>query len=261
VPASIRTGGYCWDLTEASGNRAEAWAGVKTLTAVNAPSRGAGLVGNTLGMSAFSTAASSQALNLADNADISTGDIAFTVSCWANPSVLANAIILDKTDEYRLGVDAASKPYAKTGDTDTATAADATTAGAWILVSGGHDAPAGKTWVSVNGGARVETNQTSAPADTANGLRIFSTSAGGSYWPGAVDACGLWKKNVTDATLLALYAAGVGVEWPWSTIAYLFQPSTQWADMPTVDKQRAIWLKTGVLVPEAMFPSRKVYVR
>jgi hypothetical protein len=255
----------CWDLTEASGTRAESGIGscgaTCDLTAVNAPGRAPGLVTNGLGLSASSLSSLSQALSIADNADISVGDESFTVACWVNPSVLGSKIIIDKTDEYRLGVDAASKPYAKTGTTDTATWGAATTAGTWIFVAGGHDAGLNKTWVSVNGATRVTTNETAAPADTANDLKIFSTSAGGSYWDGSVDGCAFWKRTVADSTLLALYNAGAGVEYPWTGVASILFPGAQWASVPVYDRQGIIYSKTGVVVPGFMFPSRKVAVR
>lgn len=256
----------CWNLEEASGTRVESGIGSCgascDLTAVNSPTRTVGFVGGALGLGAFSVSGSSQALSLADNADVSVGDEDFTVACWANPTVLGDKIILDKTNEYRLGIDAANKPYAKTGTTDTATWTGATTAGTWVFVAGGHDATGNTTWVSVNGAARVTTAETAAPADTANALRLFSTSAGGSYWDGAVDGCFLWKKNVPDATLSALYAAGVGVEYPWSLIAGLLTDTGQrWADLSIPVRQRIVYAKTGVAVPESMFPSREVSFR
>ena len=256
----------CWELDEASGARDD-YLGTNDLTAVNTPTRVVGLAGNTMGMSAFSIAASTQALNLNDNADISISDEDYTVACWANSSALANTIIIDKTDEYRLGADASSKPYAKMGDTDTATWADAATANTWMLVAGGFDSVNSKAWVSMNGGTRVEAAETSTPVDTANALRIFSTSAGGSYWAGAVDACALWKRNVSDAGLLAWYASGIGVEYSasaWGAITagiFDFDRGLQWADRSTEEKQWAILKTHGVWIPASMMPSRKVYVR
>jgi hypothetical protein len=267
LPSVLRTNLVaCWDLDEASGTRvASVSAGAScttdcNLTAVNTPGRAAGLVQGTMGMSAYGVAASSQTLSVDDSADISTGNISFTAACWVNPATLANSIILDKTDEYRLGLSATSKFYAKTGSTDTATWATATTAGTWSLVAGGHNSDH-TTWVGVNGAARVTTAETAAPADTGNALRIFSTSAGGSYFTGAVDACGFWKRNLDETQLTALYAAGAGVEYPWSSIASLFDISTPWASLPTEDKQRIIYAKYGVYIPSAMFPSHRVFVR
>lgn len=264
LPLSLPAPVACWDLNEASGTRAASTSARASCTtncdlgATNAPTRVLGLAkAPTLGMGAYAISTSSQALSLADNADISTGDVTFTAACWALSNSLGNKFVLDKTDEYRLGLDASNKWFAKTGTTDTATDSGAATVDTWYLVAGGYNGT--QTWLSVNGATKVTTAKTVAPTDTANALRVFSTSAGGNYWDGAADACGFWKgSELSTAQLTAWYAGGSGVEYPWSSIAQFFDRPGQWADMEPRARQFAVWLKYGEIVPLEMIPSRKV---
>jgi len=96
---------------------------------------------------------------------------AFSQSWWIYPTDPTNFVICDKLDAtafqgYRIGCDAADKPYCSIGDgTDivTATWGDAISANTWYKITAGHDGT--KAFVSVGVGARVTAAQ-DVPADT-----------------------------------------------------------------------------------------------
>jgi hypothetical protein len=72
----------------------------------------------------------------------------------------------------------------------------------------------------------------------------------------SVDAPGIWDRQLTESERVALYAAGAGVEWPWSQIASLLGRPTNWASRSIEERQRIIWAKNRVFVPEYMFPTQ-----
>ncbi len=197
----------CWDMTENGGPYVDSQ-GSNDLNGISTPTRDAGLVERSdSGMSVHGIAASTQRLTLADNADISTGDIDFSWVCWANPTDVSSVVLVDKNDEYQIGIDSGNDWYFKggAGASDTATDTGVTVvAGIWHMVAGGYDGT--NYWLRVDDGTRVNNVAGAPPSDTANGLAIMSTSAGASYWDGAADNCVFWKEDRTDAELDALYA-------------------------------------------------------
>lgn len=103
----------------------------------------------------------------------------FFESWWVYCVDPTNFVIADKLDTtrnegYRIGVDAADKPYCSIGDgTDTVTATwgSAISVNTWYKISAGYDGT--NAFVSVNNGTRVTAAQ-SVPADTYTTFKVGS---------------------------------------------------------------------------------------
>jgi hypothetical protein len=274
LPAAFRTNLVaCWDLNESSGTRAESGVGSCgtpcNLSAVNSPSRIVGLVQNGLGMSAdFDYPTASRRLELASNADIQLGgNTAWEVCAWDYMVNASSQIVFAK---WRGSATPADCDYAVWNDTGTrysGTASDGVSAsntyvtvnatpGAWHLVCSRY-----------SGG----THLWSISSDAVDGSTNAPLTGNISNWPftigdlnppgaparGPKDAVGIWKgRTLTSSERTALFNAGAGTEYPWSSVVDLwFRPHQEWADIPIEKRQRMIFARTGVFVSEQFFPS------
>lgn len=168
-------------------------------------------------------------LYLADNADLSMGDIDCTFVTWgkveSNPSV---ALFLSKWaldtpaapyahKEYWLGAIAGVVNAYVSGDgsaqTGVASTAGAMSAGSWYMVAMKHDATANTIGICVNAGAW---NTAAHTTGIYNGQSTFnlgrSPGGGGSaqLWDGLLDETGIWKRALSDAEITWLYNSGAG---------------------------------------------------
>lgn len=259
TPAGLRTNLIaCWNLSEASGTRAESGIGscgtpACDLTAVNAPPRSAGLILSSMGMSTFSSAAGTYLTTSGDPAYTAT----MTVNGWVNTSSATGLLVFSKANEMSVYPAAG----VATVDCVMGTSATVTTGtvvnGTWHMITGVCESGVGRQ-VCLDATCSAVSADADSLADTASAVVIGQPVAGGI---GSTDAVGWWGRTLTAPELTALYAAGAGVEYPWATIVDLFQPSVRWADLPLYDRQRIVFARTGVVVPEFMFPTRKVSIR
>lgn len=281
LPAALKANLIaCWDLQEASGTRAASSVGSCTsptcdLTAVNAPGRAVGLVQNGMGMSANFIYTSTQGLSSSAASLRNAANTSMTQLAWVNLSSITgtNGVIFSQDDtvsdrDWTALVGATASISAFIGDSGGGLtgpwSGGTLTVGQWGLVELSYDQTTKKLTTYLNGASVV------ASTALTNGIKGAATApytigvngAGTPAQPvnASVDAVGYWSRVLTDSERTALYASGAGVEYPWANYVDLFQPSGFWADRSLESKQRAIWAKTGVYVPEYMFPSSKVIV-
>lgn len=223
APSTLLTGLVAfWKLEEASGTRVDE-VGSNDLTDNNTVTQATGKVGN----AAQFTAANSESLSIADNADVSMGaGVQFTIAGWFyldNKSTYRHAWAKWESGvqfEYRLlyNVDTDKFEFWVSSDgsgfsTVTATSFGSPSTATWYFIMCRYDGT--NISISVNDGT---VNNTAFTADVFNGTQAFrlGSKTGGDYWDGRIDAVGLWKRALTTAEVTEFYNAGNGREHPFS---------------------------------------------
>ncbi|MBI3335907.1 MAG: laminin G domain-containing protein [Candidatus Portnoybacteria bacterium] len=179
------------------------------------------------GPAAQFTSANSEYLSRADNADLSTGDIDFTISAWvwmdsqpANPmnivtrqdsnSVREYQLVWDNSDNrFTFGVfDSAGNEVGRV----RANSFGALSTNTWYFVVAGHRGGAtNQVFIKVNGGTEDTASTTGAPSDTAASTRIGTQETSPiRLWNGRIALVGFWKRDLTSAEVTSLYNSGTG---------------------------------------------------
>lgn len=216
-----------WKLGEASGTRSDS-VGSNHLTDNNTVTQAAGKIGN----AAQFTIANSEYLSVADNLDLSTGDIDFTIALWVYLDAKATSqILVGKLDatagnkEYQVFYDQSIDRFrfsvATPTDVDVLVSAStfgSPTAATWYLIIAWHDATANTINISVNNGATDSAAtggalQASGTAEFDLGRRSFSGS--NLYFGGRLDAVDIWKRLLTAGEKTELWNSSVGREHPF----------------------------------------------
>ena len=210
-----------WALDEASGTRVDVHGG-HDLTDNNTVGVGTGLV---YGSAADFDAASNEWLSVTDHADLSVGDIDFTVAAWVKlADKSTNRDICGKGDgddqEYSLQYIAASDRfkwtvYTATGfSSPTAILADSIgspSTGVWYLVFGWHDASENEVTIRVNTVDNAAAHTTGCYDSNASfTVGIANTNFPG-YMDGLIGPVMFWKRILTLDELLEVYNGGAGL--------------------------------------------------
>lgn len=192
--------------------------------------------------SASFTAASSQKLSVADNSNVSVGDIDFSICAFVSVTDQTGfRSIVSKYDSdgggdreyiltYNSGTDRFQFIVYTTGDVPIATVV-ANTFGAVDtgvhFVCAGHDKDDDTQWISVDAGT-VDTLTTAgvAPQDDAAAFSIGGNAAG-YYANGIIDSVGLWKRDVRS-NISTLYNSGAGLRYCQLTSALRTSLSGWW---------------------------------
>jgi len=176
------------------------------------------------------TAASSQALTHATNANLQTGDIDFTVAAWVYfDSLGADRPIITRWDnstsslrEYRLWYNnAASKLEFSVWNFTGPFFADALSAiavatGTWYYVVGWHDSVANTVNIQVNNGAVVSTAYSNGITANTVDFNIGRLETGTTFMDGRIERAGFWKSAASGGGVLtaglrtSLYNSGAG---------------------------------------------------
>jgi hypothetical protein len=213
-----------WSLEEASGSRVDAH-GANDLTDNNTVTSATGKVGD----GASFARANSESLTIADNTDLSMGDVDFTIACWVYLADLNDySALVTKDDaganrEYILYYDdavsrisfgiwsgAGGAGNAEISGTTFGTPSTAT----WHFVVARHDATANTISICVNDGG---VNSTSHSGGAYNGSAQFALGrfGGGLYHNGRMDEVGIWKRALSGAEITELYNAGSGRDYTY----------------------------------------------
>jgi hypothetical protein len=215
-----------WKLEEVSGTRVDSF-GTNHLSDFNTVTQAVGKIGN----AAQFTKANGEYLFIADNSDVSTGDIDFTIAVW---------VYLDSKPVNQM--DIITKRGASVGVTEyilryegsaidrftfwiggptfisvTANNFGVPSLSTWYFIVAWHDAAANTINIRVNNGTAdsVTTGGQVVP-DTSSELRIGSDQSGlGDYWDGRIDAVGFWKRVLTADEQTDLYNNNNGLEAPF----------------------------------------------
>jgi len=220
-----------WKMDEASGNALDAH-GSNTLT-----ENGTGGIASTTGKISNARdfeVADGDYFSLADNADLSTGDIDWTIAAWVqieskgsgDDREIASKGDTDSfeyafdfsfaDDRFRLRVcSGASFANLTTvlannfGSPSTAT---------WYHVVCWHDSVNNVIGISVNAGTANTTAYSAGTFDSTKQFRIGAYNGfGGIYWDGLIDEFGFWKRVLTSGERTSLYNGGSGLAYPFTT--------------------------------------------
>ena len=206
-----------WKLDEASGNALDAH-GSNDLTDTNAVGSAAGKINNARDFESGST----QYFTKADNADLSTGDIDFTLSCWVNAESLGTRTILGKfvggAFEYRIGFNASGlltwrcwTNQTVSGRIDTANGAVAV--GTWLHIVAWHDSVNDVIGLALNAGTATTVAHTTGVQDTTAPFGIGAWGSGSEPFDGLIDEVGFWKRVLTSQERTDLYNGGAGLSY------------------------------------------------
>lgn len=214
-----------WSLEEASGTRVDATGRGNDLTP-----NGSSLPGNTTGKVANAIQLSQvnvQYLSIADNTDLSTGDIDFTLACWCYIDNLSTRVMMAKWNddvnqrEYflatvssRFNLYVSSNGSAQTNIAANTLGVPATAT--WYFVVAWHDSVANTLNICVNNGAVDSTSYSSGVFDSTAGFKIGANRASAvNLWDGRIDEAAMWKRVLTGAEITDLYNAGSGRDYAY----------------------------------------------
>ncbi|HYE89041.1 MAG TPA: LamG-like jellyroll fold domain-containing protein [Vicinamibacterales bacterium] len=209
-----------WELEEASGTRNDGHAS-NHLTDLNSVGSTTGKVGTAADLESTS----SQRLYIADNADLSVGDIDFSGCFWTNPESLSgfpspfskDTITVTADREYGAYIDGTTLYFYvfDTGGSFKQTSSGITlSTGTWQFVCFGHSASANEIWISKNTDTPITTAHSSGVRDAgapfAIGGGLNGTSPTGDSWDGAIDQFGFWKRDVRS-DISTMHNGGAGM--------------------------------------------------
>jgi hypothetical protein len=208
-----------WKLNEASGNAVDAH-GSNTLTETSGTiASGAGKIDASRDFESGDT----EYFEKTDNADLSTGNIDFTVCFWAK----AESAINNMCAVTKGGFSAASHEYALYINTSGGTkfrftlggsslyildSSVSVSAGTWYFVVAWHDAVGDGMNIQVNNGSVDGTSHLTGVPDSATAFRIGASSAG-NYWDGLIESVSFWKRVLTSDERTELYNSGNGLDY------------------------------------------------
>jgi hypothetical protein len=213
-----------WDLDEASGTRVDQ-VGANDLTDNNTVGSAAGMFGN----AADFEKTNSEHLSIADNADLSMGDVDFSIVAWVQleskpdyPQVVSkwdyeSGTGTEYTLEYHLGSDRFR--FAMHNGTSQSTCVannfGSPSTATWYLLVATYNATTDTMTLSVNAGTR-DTQSHSSGTQTAGSpsfhLGRLTTADSSSYWDGLIDDVVILKGYVLSADEEdELYNSGTGV--------------------------------------------------
>lgn len=222
-PSSLNTGLIAyWALEEGSGVRGddEPTGTPQDLTDNNTVTSVAGINGN----AAYFTEANAEHLSHVDSADLSVGNIDFSVTAWCKGTTLnGNAVIVSHYKQssshraWRLWFNSAIGKYAFTVSNDGAATADvnATVFGTpptnvFHFVAAWHDSVANVIGISVNDGTPNTLAYALGVFDAPAAFYIGGRDPGSDLWDGAIDEVAFFKKVLTSAEITELYNGGAG---------------------------------------------------
>ena len=192
-----------WRLDEASGTR-EDTKGSNDLTDNNTVTSSTGKIGD----AADFEADNSEYLSIADNSDLSSGDVDFSIWAWVRPETVAGTIVVNKPDEYGLDMYPDGSAWRFTVNAAyTPVSTGTPVAGTWAFLVGVHDAAANEIKISVNGAAFV-TASAIGPTDTGSAFLVGSYNGSSLFFDGLVDEVGFTKRKLTQEEVSALYNSG-----------------------------------------------------
>lgn len=163
----------------------------------------------------------------ADNAELSTGDISFTVQAWVNlESVGGNMGIVVKDDnaprDYRLDFNPNRFRFFvfdsgnSVAGTVSANNLGDPVAGTWYHIIAWHDSANNQVGIAVNAGTPDIASTTGAPQDSTATFKLGGgDNAGLAPFDGLIDEVGLWKRVLTSGERNELYNGGNGRDYAY----------------------------------------------
>jgi hypothetical protein len=215
-----------WSCDEASGNLLDSHGG-NDLTDNNTVGSGTGKVSGGRDFEADS----SEYFSIADNADLSTGDIDFTLQAWVQLESKGSVrVIVGKWPavgnfEYLLyydsGADRFTAVVSSNGSNVISVVANnlgSPSTGTWYLIHFWHDSVNNLIGISANAGAADTTAHSGGVRDGNGPLNVGRNDDGDThFWDGLIDEIGFWKRVLTSDERTELYNGGSGRDYAYIT--------------------------------------------
>jgi hypothetical protein len=218
-----------WKLDEASGNAVDAH-GANTLTDENTVGTAAGKINGARDFESGSI----ERFILADNADLSVGDIGFSWSLWvqleskgADRSILSKWYSASNNREYWLLFANASDRFqfavSSNGTAEAWASADnlgSPSLATWYHIVVWHDPAGDVIGITVNDGTPNTTAHTTGVVNGGStfALGLWKDAASSNFAPfdGLIDEVGFWKKVLSSGEITQLYNGGSGLAYPFT---------------------------------------------
>lgn len=213
-----------WSLDEASGNAIDAHDD-NDLTDTNTVGSTTGKVN---GCRDFE-GSDFEYFTIADNADLSTGNIDFTFNCWVQledtadaRSIIGKWNIAGATAEYRLRTTPSRFQFQVTADGETSVVVTANTFGApsgstWYMVTCWHDSVNNLIGIAVNAGTADTTSHSTGVLNGTSNFQLGNSGTANNAWDGKIDEVGFWKRVLTSDERTELYNSGNGRDYAYIT--------------------------------------------
>lgn len=262
-----------WPLDEASGSAIDAH-GSNDLTETSGTIASAtGKVGNCRDFEADDT----ECFTIADNADLSMGDIDFTLQAWVNlESKSNNSTLIGKWNfssslrEYTLFYIAGSDRFEFRVTSDGATSVIVTantfgspSTGTWYLIHAWHDATGNLIGISVNAGTADTTSHSGGVLNGASDFNLgaLESPSDGNALDGLLDEVAIWKRVLSGAERTELYNSGSGRDYAYitggggATVTPTTVALTTTRFAPTVSTPRLVTPATKALTLTGLAPT------
>ncbi len=214
--STLNTSLICyWKLDETSGTRvdSEPTGSAQNLTDNGTVTSNTGIIGN----AGQFTAANNEYLSHADSADLSVGNIDFTLAAWVYMDTKPSEtyIVSKGASEYYLrylggGTDR-FQFVVEGGFTVSANNLGSPSTSTWYFIVAWHDSVNDQLGISVNDGTPNTVSYSSGVTDTTDVFNIGTVLNLTSVdWNGRIDEVGFWKKVLSAAERTELYNAGAG---------------------------------------------------
>ena len=201
-----------WKLDETSGTRvdSEPTGTPQDLTDNGTVTSNTGIISN----AGQFTAANNEYLSRADSADLSVGNIDFSLSAWVYMDSKSEQYIVSKhTSSYYVRYDGGSDrfQFVVQGSAVSANNFGSPSTATWYLIIAWHDSVNDLIGISVNNGTANTASFSSGALDTAHDFNIGTVNNLTSVdWNGRIDEVGFWKKVLSSTERTELYNAGAG---------------------------------------------------
>jgi len=208
-----------WKFDEKSGNRSD-YRGSNNLNDSNTVTSTIGVREN----AANFTSNNAEYLATPDKADLSTGNIDFTVAAWVYPETDCGCDIIGKDNgaapnrEWNLYRQQAGAQFLIFGSDGTSNAVTGPVIpiGQWSFVVAWHDAAANTINIQLNNGAVTSASTTITLTDTAATVRIGAVvDPPENFFNGAIDEVAFWKRLLTAKERSILYNASNSTATPY----------------------------------------------
>ncbi len=213
-----------WKMDEASGTRVDS-NGANNLTDNNSTGSTTGKINSAAD---FNEAALTY-LSHADNSDLSTGDIDFTLNFWVKssdftissgfPFIACKGWLSDNSadQEWCVLVNGSPAPFAfyvgsgtSTNNVVNSTGGTPST-GTWYMVTVWHDSVNNLIGIALNAGTADTASHSAGVNDGTRDFSIGARPAGSLGWHGQIDEVGFWKRVLTSGERTQLYNSGAGL--------------------------------------------------
>lgn len=209
-------------LDEASGNAIDAHA-ANDFTDNNTVGSATGKVGNGRDFEKDNQ----EYFTIADNSEVATGDIDFTIQAWIKHESASAGGILGTWDggggtgrEYLLYTTGGTAYFLVSSNGSSQSAFINTgsfSTGTWYLLHAWHDAAGNQIGLSVNAGTPTTSSYSSGVYNSGSTLDIGRSGGGPEYFDGVIDEVAFWKRVLTSDERTELYNSGSGRDYSYIT--------------------------------------------